>query len=503
MIVLPYCSKCGREIEALGNTGQSICPNCGIVLLFAPPPPIAPSRPIRPSNIKRNIAIAVILIIIIGIFASASSVPRPETGTQIIAPTRTVTETLIEISSTSNNLGEWAYYAMDWFDSTCAISNAHATRDGLFTMVATYNFIWTYVTYKVDDYAQTPFETLTLRTGQCEDNAILMASLCESVGLDSAINFVNVTSETIQNASHDMCLVHFDTQPEELANELVNLQNMYQMPHACEIWSYKEPLTMIVGENEGFTYADKHATGIWVSIEKWRAISNKCIIDYSNDYLSNFQVFRYLLRHPSVNIGFSWKSESVGNTLLIHVELVNYGAITAKDVTVWTGLDAGNQKVYAQNKSQPFDLSLNENRILSHSLTIPTGVKTRILVYIVGDNFEKLESDGEWFETSANISFSCEWEGHGYILTVSVTVTNYGEVTAKNVIVWAGFDAGNSMVYDAPAQSKSTPFDLAPHGTRVVNLQVKIPRNVHTRILVWIYGDNFEVLKSESDWFNT
>lgn len=30
---MPFCSKCGREIEELGSTGQGICSNCGVVAI--------------------------------------------------------------------------------------------------------------------------------------------------------------------------------------------------------------------------------------------------------------------------------------------------------------------------------------------------------------------------------------------------------------------------------------------------------------------------------------
>jgi len=169
-------------------------------------------------------------------------------------------------------------------------------------------------------------------------------------------------------------------------------------------------------------------------------------------------------------------------------------------VIVWAGLDAGNGNVYAQDKSQPFSLSLNQNRIVSFTLTIPFGVKTRIIVVVAGDYFERLESEGQWFETSARVGFESKPAVQGNVLTVTVAVTNYGEVIAKNVVVWIGLDAGNDRVW---TQSKSSPFQLGCGETRAVTLQIEIPRNVHTRLLVWVWGDNLSVLKSEGNWFET
>jgi len=41
---MPYCSKCDGEIEELGETGQGICPKCGIVKLSQTPKQIDPTH---------------------------------------------------------------------------------------------------------------------------------------------------------------------------------------------------------------------------------------------------------------------------------------------------------------------------------------------------------------------------------------------------------------------------------------------------------------------------
>ena len=85
-------------------------------------------------------------------------------------------------------------------------------------------------------------------------------------------------------------------------------------------------------------------------------------------------------------------------------------------------------------------------------------------------------------------------------MTIDVSVTNYGAVTAKGVIVWAGFDAGNDKAWGA---SESASFHLGYDETREITLHIEAPKGVHTRVLVWVWGDNFNILKSESDWFST
>jgi hypothetical protein len=43
-IQMPYCSKCDGEIEELGETGQGICPKCGIVKLSQTPKQMDPTH---------------------------------------------------------------------------------------------------------------------------------------------------------------------------------------------------------------------------------------------------------------------------------------------------------------------------------------------------------------------------------------------------------------------------------------------------------------------------
>ena len=125
-------------------------------------------------------------------------------------------------------------------------------------------------------------------------------------------------------------------------------------------------------------------------------------------------------------------------------------------------------------------------------------MKTRILIKIWGDNFESIESNGEWFETNPLISFTWDSQSYGSTLVVYVHIRNQGEVTAKNVQVWAGFDAGNNQVY---SQDISNIFDLSGYETQSITLQLKIPRNVYTRVVVRIWGNNFELMENASKSF--
>jgi len=124
VVVLPYCLKCGREIQAVGATGTGICPTCGFVNVSVtaiqgepsqvkycqycgrelasdakfcsycgtsvtapiPTPPAIQPPPIKVSHIKRNILIVGMLVLLIAIVIAGLSRPGPETGTKTTTP---------------------------------------------------------------------------------------------------------------------------------------------------------------------------------------------------------------------------------------------------------------------------------------------------------------------------------------------------------------------------------------------------------------------------------
>lgn len=314
------------------------------------------------------------------------------------------TQTSPPVIPADENLIEWANYAMDWFDYTYSSSPIRATRDDVFKMVAIYTFVHAYVTYQLDhNYAQSPFETLRLRTGDCKDYATLTASLSESVGLDASIDLVYASSNmTNENSApnHAMSLIYFNAQENELSNALSHLQIIYQIS-SYRFTFYKEPISIIVRSSDGFTYANKYSTGIWVTLENWSELKNYYIINYSNDYLSNFQIVRDLMAHPYVAVYFTWSFKGNLNAFAVDVQLVNRGVITARNVIVWIGFDAGNEGVYVQGQytSPAFQLGYDETKPIDLQIEPPRGVHTRMLVWVYGDNFDVLKSESSWFNT--------------------------------------------------------------------------------------------------------
>jgi len=193
------------------------------------------------------------------------------------------------------NLTRWAYYAMDWFDYKYSISEKLATRDQVFKLAAIYTFVETSVTYKADaprNYAQSPYETLMLKTGDCEDYAILMASLCEYVGLDASVDIVSAsygsqTPSGLKQKNHAMCMIYFNLDENALQNALSNLRSIYQVTFT-RFWWIKEPSRMIARDGYGFAYVNsKYSSGLWASLENWDSLKTYVRIDYSNEYLAN------------------------------------------------------------------------------------------------------------------------------------------------------------------------------------------------------------------------
>ena len=85
-------------------------------------------------------------------------------------------------------------------------------------------------------------------------------------------------------------------------------------------------------------------------------------------------------------------------------------------------------------------------------------------------------------------------------LTMTVTVENLGTAAADGVYVYAGFDAGNNMLWNT---KESATFNLSPDQSIVIHMELSIPKDKYTRIQVQIVYNNYSVDKSYSTWFDT
>jgi len=85
-------------------------------------------------------------------------------------------------------------------------------------------------------------------------------------------------------------------------------------------------------------------------------------------------------------------------------------------------------------------------------------------------------------------------------MDLTITVENLGTDTASDVYIYAAFDAGGDMVWNA---EESQHFDLGPDQSITTTMQLNMPEGEYTRLLVQIVDDGYSVDKSYSEWFDT
>ncbi|MFC1901363.1 hypothetical protein ACFLX3_00320 [Chloroflexota bacterium] len=90
--------------------------------------------------------------------------------------------------------------------------------------------------------------------------------------------------------------------------------------------------------------------------------------------------------------------------------------------------------------------------------------------------------------------------GSGYNAEVEIVVSNLGTAPAYNVSVLAGFDAGDNKAWNA---SKSDLFTVGANEQVIIKLNVRIPLNKYTRLVIQIAQDDILVSESHTNWFNT
>lgn len=91
-------------------------------------------------------------------------------------------------------------------------------------------------------------------------------------------------------------------------------------------------------------------------------------------------------------------------------------------------------------------------------------------------------------------------EGKWNIGELEVTVYNLGTATAYNVSVLAGFDAGENKLWNA---EQSDYFQIQPDHHVTITLNLRVPLDEHTRVIVQIGIDGILADESYSKWFDT
>ncbi len=97
------------------------------------------------------------------------------------------------------------------------------------------------------EYIAPPEETLKTKAGDCDDYAVLLASMYRSVGLEAAVGLIDTDGDG--KAEHATALVHLDEDPDTIMKKL-------------------SAIVQVLGiETEGFSYFKDESGGIWMIID--------------------------------------------------------------------------------------------------------------------------------------------------------------------------------------------------------------------------------------------
>jgi predicted nucleic acid-binding Zn ribbon protein len=209
------------------------------------------------------------------------------------------------------------------------------------------------VTTGYDEYPRYPIETLVDNGGDCEDTAILMASLLSA--MDYGVVLLVFLGPGV---------------PAHCAVGVLGGEGIYGT-----YWEH----------NGGkYYYLETTNTG-------WE------IGQVPQEY-RNAQAYVYDIL-PVPILTHSWTSKSSGTSINLEVTVSNLGSAVAQGVYVYAGFDAGNNQCWNAQKSPSFQIGVDEKVTASISLRVPSGKHTRLIVQVVYGGYAVDQSYSEWFDT--------------------------------------------------------------------------------------------------------
>ncbi|MEW6623006.1 MAG: hypothetical protein AB1420_07760 [Bacillota bacterium] len=235
-----------------------------------------------------------------------------------------------------------------------------AAKEG-YSLKQTVEFVLSFVQsieYRTDEeskgleqYTRYPLETLVDLEGDCKDKSILYASILKEMGLG-------------------VVLVILPGEPGHMA-------------------------VGVKGEDLPGTYYEyQGARYYYVETTAWGWQIGQIPPDYRNREAIIVPI------RPQPLLLHKWESRSAPNGQLeLVVTVDNLGSAVARQTKVYTFLDVGNDKAYAQQWSEPLDLKPGSRGIYTHYLRVPAGVETRIVVKIISDGYLIDKSHSDWFST--------------------------------------------------------------------------------------------------------
>jgi hypothetical protein len=130
-------------------------------------------------------------------------------------------------------------------------------------------------------------------------------------------------------------------------------------------------------------------------------------------------------------------------------------------------------------------------------------VETTSTGWVLGELPEKYQGvEAKVIELIPKPVYFCTWSYPAWrdCIPLTVEVENRGSAPAEDVVVHAGCDAGENMVWNQVASSS---FNIPIDDKATVQLSLVPPRGQHTRVVVWVTAGGQTVHKSESDnWFD-
>ncbi|MCW4032514.1 MAG: transglutaminase-like domain-containing protein [Candidatus Bathyarchaeota archaeon] len=463
--ILKLCDECGIELKILQDTGEPYCPNCKTVFskdILKSKAEISTEEEIKvthchkcgskktinqtlcikcgaglqskipivkesksPSHYKFAGAMLAMLIIAAMVghsMLSENQISKPETPL-VTHPLPTVENTTEIISKgkipsptpeisqepLNEDVREYALYALDWFSEKYSEEKYASIDDEVYKTTAIFCYVYKNVEYVADphdySYCQSPSETLRLQKGDCEDQALLMAAMCESVGLDSILSFVDTDQDNEKD--HALCATYYPKTPQEFIDNQLEIWASFNIYfEEYQILSINEPFMIYIRSEDNWTLRNKYNQGTWVILENWEHCTSLDAIDVEYLDFTSSEKLKGVIKTINYGvrpiIGFEWNyywSGKFNEPMAVNLTVFNNGTTAARDVIVWAGLYSSPNKVYDQRQTNAFNLEAGKQVEVRIYLEVPMKVNTRVWIKLSGMNFEHLETYDDWFQT--------------------------------------------------------------------------------------------------------
>ena len=210
------------------------------------------------------------------------------------------------------------------------------------------------VSTKYDEYPKYPAETLVDNGGDCEDTAILTASLINGMGYGTV-------------------LLGFAAAPGLPGHMAVGVAG-------------GEGMTGTYWEYAGGKYYYLETTG-----NNWKI--GQIPDDYKTARASVYEMKAVpILTH-------TWTSTSGLGYSELKIIVSNLGSAKAQGVYILAGFDAGNDQVWNPKESPLFEVGVDQKVTVTMTIQIPPGKHTRIVVQVVYGGYAVDHSFSNWFDT--------------------------------------------------------------------------------------------------------